>query len=468
VNTSRQMRFLFVLSALALLIGACTNGTTQTTTAGGETPGTGGGTDLEGESVSVFAAFVDAEADAFEATVVPFEERTGIDVVYEGSADFPAQIGIRVEGGNPPDIAMFPQPGLWAQFSDEMVEFGSLGVDLEQMRAELSPYLVDLPGQVAEAVGRAPEVEGVYAGWFKLATKSWLWIPTPEFEQAGYAVPATWDELLSLTEQIKGDGNVPWCVGIDSAAATGWVLTDWVEDILLRSAGPDVYDQWVRHEIPFNDPQVAEAVALLGAIVFPEGNVLGGTDGILATSFGDQNTPMFEDPPGCYLAKQASFIPAFFPGADTPDDASDDVFGSNAAEQQTSAVAFPSIENDDEVLLGAGDLFGVFSDRPAVGELVKYLLSPEAGEEFARASSSYLSPNASFDSSNYLEPFQAQQGALVAEALAANGFRFDASDLMPAEVGASSFWSGMVRYIQEGPDSLQSVLDAIEASWPSG
>ncbi len=466
-----------LVAIVAMVVMSCGGGgsspdtsldSTTTTVSSASTTATTEPGALAGETVNVFGTFVDAEAVAFDETVAPFEQATGIDVVYEGSIDFATQIGIRVEGGNAPDIAMFPQPGLWAQFVDEMVEFGSLGVDVEQMRSDLSPYLAELSGQVAEALGKAPEAEGVYAGWFKMTTKSWLWIPVPEFEEAGYTAPATWDDLIALQEQIKADGSTPWCLGIESSSATGWVLTDWMEDIVLRSAGPDVYNQWVFHEIPFNDPQVASAAEMLGGVMFPEGNVLGGTDGILATPFGDQNTPMFEDPPGCFLAKQAGFIPAFFPGADTPDDPSDDVFGPNAPEQKTQAIPFPRIANDEDVMLGAGDSFGVFSDRPAVAELVKFLLSPEGGAGFAQASSSYLSPNARFDVANYPDPFQRQQGELLASALSANGFRFDASDLMPAEVGSQTFWTGMVRYVQEGPDSLQSILDEIEASWPSG
>ncbi|MDH3499402.1 MAG: ABC transporter substrate-binding protein [Acidimicrobiia bacterium] len=457
-----QKRIYALLLALAMVAAAC----------GGDDEGTGdsaaagdAGGELAGEVVNVFGAFVDADAAAFDATVADFEAETGIDVVYEGSGDFETQVGIRIEGGNPPDIAMFPQPGLWANFIDGMVDFDALGVDTGQMRSDLSDYLVELPGQVAESTGNARD--GVFGGWFRLNTKSWLWIPVPEFEEAGYAIPETWDDLLALQEQIKADGNTPWCFGMESAGATGWVATDWMEDMVLRTGGTEVYDQWVFHEIPFNDPQIANAAERLGEVIFPEGNVLGGTAAILATPFGDQNTPMFDDPPACYLAKQAGFITGFFPGQDTPDDPSDDVFGPNAPQQETQAIPFPRIDNDQDVLLGAGDLFGVFSDRPAVAETVKFLLTPDGGAGFARAQAGYLSPNSQFDTSNYLDPFQQQQGELLATALAANGFRFDASDLMPASVGAGTFWTAMVDYVQNGPDNLSDVLSDIESSWPS-
>ena len=456
----KKAKWLVVFVVLALVFAACgADDDSDTTVAGG------GDQPYAGEVVNIFGAFVDADAAAFDATVAEFEAETGIDVVYEGSGDFETQVGIRIEGGNAPDIAMFPQPGLWANFIDDMVEFGSLGVDLDQMADDLSTYLVELPGQVAAAAGS--DRDGVFGGWFRLNTKSWLWIPVPEFEDAGYEVPETWDELLALTDEIKADGNTPWCVGIESSGATGWVFTDWMEDMILRSGGPDAYDQWVFHEIPFNDPQIVKAANQLGEIMFPDGNVLGGNDGILATPFGDQNLPMFEDPPACYLAKQAGFITGFFPGQDTVGDFSDDVFGPNAPQQETAAIPFPKIDNDSDVLMGAGDLFGVFSDSDAVAETVKFLLTPDGGAGFARQQAGYLSPNSRFDVSNYLDPFQKQQGELLAAALAANGFRFDASDLMPASVGAGTFWTGMVDWISNGGTNTEEVLKSIEDSWPS-
>lgn len=447
----RKYKWLLLLVVFALVAAACGDDDDTATTTGDA----GGDQPFAGEVVNVFGAFVDADAAAFDDTVAPFEAATGIDVVYEGSGDFETQIGIRVNGGNAPDIAMFPQPGLWANFVADMVDFNDLGVDLGQMKSDLSDYLVELPGQVASDTGNARD--GVFGGWFRLNTKSWLWIPTPEFEGAGYAQPTTWDELIALQGQISGDGNTPWCIGIESAGATGWVLTDWMEDIVLRTGGVDVYDDWVAHRIPFNDPEIKRAAELLGDVMFPDGNVLGGADGILATPFGDQNTPMFDESPACYLAKQAGFITGFFP---------DDTFGPDV-DNQTEAIPFPDIDNTSDVLLGAGDLFGVFSDAGAVAETVKFLISPEGGEGFAQAQPGYLSPNSRFDTSNYVDPFQRQQGELLASALAASGFRFDASDLMPAAVGAGTFWTGMVEYVQGGPDSLDGVLQSIEDSWPS-
>ena len=140
-----------------------------------------------------------------------------------------------------------------------------------------------------------------------------IWYPEDDFDAAGYEVPETWDELIALSDQIVADGSTPWCVGFESGGATGWPATDWMEDIMLGTAGPDVYDQWVDHEIPFNDPAIVHAGELFGDVMFTDGYVLGGADQTPAIAFGDAPGPMFEDPPGCWLHRQANFINAFFP-----------------------------------------------------------------------------------------------------------------------------------------------------------
>ncbi len=143
--------------------------------------------------------------------------------------------------------------------------------------------------------------------------KSMIWYPKAAFDAAGYKVPKTWDDLLKLSDQIVADGSTPWCVGFGSEGSTGWPATDWMEDIMLRTAGTDTYDKWVKHEIPFNDPSVQKAGELFGKVMFTEGYVLGGASATPDIAFGDAPAPMFENPPKCWLHRQATFINSFFP-----------------------------------------------------------------------------------------------------------------------------------------------------------
>jgi alpha-glucoside transport system substrate-binding protein len=226
-----------------------------------------------------------------------------------------------------------------------------------------------------------------------------------------------------------------------------------MEDIMLDTAGPDVYDQWVNHEIPFNDPAVVNAGEVFGDVMFGDGYVLGGADQTPAIAFGDAPTPMFEDPPGCWLHHQANFINAFFP---------------EDAEDGTDYDWFPVPGIDQQNTLFGGEFSVVFRNAPEV----KDFLERFAGEEVQCAQggergSSRISPNIEVGSDCYVDPVLGEAADVLTAALADGTGRFDASDMMPSAVGAGSFWTGMVEYLQGGPDSLEGVLDDIEASWPA-
>ncbi len=216
-----------------------------------------------------------------------------------------SKLPIRAEGGTL-DMALVPQPGA-------VIKGWRLTARSSRSRtwATTSTTSVELFGEYYLSLG---EFDGEHCGLpTNINLKSMVWYPKAAFDAAGYTVPESWDDLMALTDQIKADGGTPWCVGFESGGATGWPATDWMEDIMLRTAGVDTYDQWVTHEIPFNDPAVANAAEVFGDVMFTDGNVLGGAADTPSIAFGDAPGPMFQDPPGCWLHRQASFINAFFP-----------------------------------------------------------------------------------------------------------------------------------------------------------
>jgi alpha-glucoside transport system substrate-binding protein len=394
-----------------------------------------------GTTVTIFGAAQEEQVERFEASMVPFEERTGIEVVYEGSADFETIALVRAEAGDPFDILNFPQPGLMADFarSDFLVDLGQF-LDDGYMKQQYTQSWLDLG-----------TVDGTLVGvWHNADVKSLVWYPVPEFEEAGYTVPETWDDLKALMDQMVADGNVPWCIGIESGGATGWSGTDWIEDIMLRTTSPENYDQWTRGELKFDSPEVRNAFNILGDIWFNPDYVYGGTTSILQTFFGDGPTPLFDDPPSCYMHRQASFITNFFPeGTKVGSDGDVNYF------------YLPPIDAAyGKPVLGSGSIMSMGKDTPAVREVMKYLTTGESTKAEVEAGI-LVSPHK--DSSLDWYPDATTRG--FAEILmAADTFRFDGSDLMPGAVGAGSFWTGVVDYV--GGEDLDIILADIDASWP--
>ena len=414
-----------------------------------------GGSSLEGEEVFITGALVGNDAAGFQQNFDSFTEETGIIVSFQGSDNFEQEIQIQMESGDTPDIALFPQPGgvVDAAQRGYLVALEDVGVDLDEYKANFSEYIVGLG-----------TVDGIaYGGAHAFNLKSIVWYQPAEFEARGYSVPETWDEMIALADQIVSEGMNPFCFGMYSNGASGWLATDWMEDIMLRTGeGTVTYDKWVSHEIPFNDPVVQNAATLLSQIMHTEGYVVGGTDAIVSTYFGNAQDPMFEKDangnPGCFMHRQASFITSFWPEA-----------AQAGAGTETTVFPFPAMDDGlPKAALGGGDMFAVFTEGDeAVNAVVEYMLSDNFFAAAAqRPDNSRIYGHVQFDSSLYSKDITRVLADAITGALAENAFRFDASDLMPPEVGAGSFWKEMMNLAVEGPGYVDTALDNIENSWP--
>ena len=421
---------------LTLILGAC------------------GGASLEGEEVTITGALIGEDQEGFRANFESFTEETGIVVTYQGSDNFEQEIQIQMESGDTPDFALWPQPGAVVDAAQRgmLTSLEDLEIDIDAYKTNFSSYLVGLG-----------TVDGsIYGGANAANLKSIVWYQPAEFEARGYAVPETWDAMIALADQIVADGMNPFCFGMYSNGASGWLATDWMEDIMLRTGnGTASYDQWVTNELKFEDPIVKNAATLLSQIMHTENYVVGGTDAIVSTYFGNAQDPMFSKDangnPGCFMHRQASFIPSFWPEA-------------NQAEAgiETTVFPFPVIDESlPKAALGAGDMWGAFNDRDATKAVAEYMLSAEFhAAAAAMPNNARLSAHTGFDTSLYSKDINRILGTIIADALAADAFRFDASDLMPPEVGAGSFWKEMMNLAVEGPGYIDTAMANIDTSWP--
>ncbi len=415
----RAERLTLALAGLALVAAACSTSPPD-----------------DANAVTVFGNMRGADADAVRAVLARFEDETGIEVRFTGSASFPTAIRERVEEGNAPDIGLFPQPGL---LNDLAAEGYVVPLRADVADVASSSLLPSLEG----ALGSANAANGVL---YQVQVKSLVWYPPAEFAARGYEVPTTWAELEDLSQRMSADGLNPWCVGVSAFGATGWPATDWVEDIVLRAYDPDVYDAWVAGDIPFTDARIGSAIATFGSLVLSDEGAKGGRRGILNTSPARAQDPMFASPPGCLMYKQASFQLPNLPGDVTVGEGGDvDVF------------VLPGMDSDPPPILIGGTVAAAFTDSEETWALMRFLATAASGEPWAQQAS-FISPRADFDPNAYGSDFDRRMAAIIA---GADIVRFDASDLMYSPVGTRSFFDAMVQYIATGRiDAAQETAQA--------
>jgi alpha-glucoside transport system substrate-binding protein len=458
----RTLGLVAVAAVSGLLIAGCSTSDdpesspdTSVTSSGGETGGTmaAGCEDYEtygmheGAPVELYGTISGVEAEQLTESLAKFQECTGMDVSYNGSDEFETEINIRVEGGNAPDLAIIPQPGLLQRVvgtgavvpapqtvSDNVDEFWS---------ADWKNY-----GTVGTTFYAAPLMASV---------KGWIWYSPQDFADNGYEIPTTWDELMTLTETMaenggSGDNYKPWCIGFESGTATGWSGTDWIEDLVLRQQGPEAYDSWVAGDLDFSSPEITEAFESFGDIALNPDYVNGGLGNpasIVDTSFQEAGLKILND--SCSLHHQASFYEAQWPEGTTV-----------AEDGDIWAFLTPNVSADDgSAVTGGGEFVAAFNDKPETVALQAFMSSDTWANERVSIGG-VISANKGLDPANASSPI----GQKSIEILQGEDtvFRFDASDLMPAVVGASAFWTGMNDYVSGTP--LPSVLTDIDNAWP--
>ena len=429
----------------------------------------GAGQPLAGTHVTVLGTAVGTEARAFVAELERFTEQTGIRVEFDGLADLEVRVGQKLEAGQPPDLALVPQPSMVAVLarSGSLVDLSSF-LDVDALENEYSPHLLAL-GSV-DSDGAWPSDEGTLYGVFvRASVKSLVWYPVPAFHDAGYEIPASWDELIALTEQMVVDGRVPWCNGEgDFGYANGWPGTDWIEDLVLHESGPAAFDEWVSHDIAFDSPIIRAAWDKLATALLKDGHVYGRQESAATLPWWAAIGPMFEEPPGCWLYHQASFIGSQLPY---------DVYPG----RDTAFFPFPTISPEySRAVLGGGESMIAFRDRPEVRELIRYMASADFGIEMAKIDPAFIAPNRRFPHDEYqicdsddsetrtCRPNELTRhlAELLGQSLAEDSFRFDGSDLMPPNV-YETFWGAIVEYIGAGPENLDEILARIDAAWES-
>ncbi len=413
-------------------------------------------------AVSIQTQWIGGEGENFSAAIADFVAATGIRIQVDSiGSSHETVLRTRIEGGQPPDLAMLAQPTAVLQYGEQgrLIDVNTI-MDGDKLAAE-HPATI---GLITNAAGNT------WAIPYKADVKSTVWYPILAFEAAGYEVPATWDEMIALSDQIVADGNGnPWCVGMGAGTATGWQYTDWVEEVMLRTQTPEQYNAWIAGDLDFNSPEVRAAFEMVDEILLTENYVYGGTTAVMNTPQTEPFDPAFPQDgnwegftPGCWMHKIPTWYgPDFFP----------DVRAGGAGTQTQYEIGteigifyLPPINAEQGTpALGSADSLMVMADRPEVRAVAQFLSTPQGVQRWIEAGSAI--------SANTETPQEWYEGAYKLDVAAeivnnATYLGFDASDLMPAAVGAGAFWTEAVRHI-DGGASLDEVLPAIDAAWPA-
>jgi alpha-glucoside transport system substrate-binding protein len=424
-----------VLGAVALLTTGCLS-----------SGGGGGGNSNTSSTITVMYAFSGGQEQGFKDEVNAWAKDNGVTVKFAQTGNFNQLINTKVQGGDAPDVALFPQPGIMKDFAQQ-----GLLADLSDV-VDSGDLDAMIPGVLDTG-----KVDGKqYAIPMSINVKSIVFYPKAAAQAAGLSQPPqTYDDLVTLSKKIAATGTTPWCFGIESEAATGWPATDWVENLMLINYGSDVYNQWVNHEIPFNDPKVADVLDQMDELLLADGMTNGGRQSIASNNFNTAANPMFDNPPGCYMYRQGNFVAqeGGFPDAVRA-----------KLDETVGVFAMPGKTASEHPVLGGGDLAGIFSkDNESAKKFVQFLASKNFGTTAYGKSGNWISPRTDFDQSVY----PSDTWRTIAEiAYQSTEFVFDGSDQMPGEVGSGSFWRDMTAWIS-GQEDAKTALDNIENSWPA-
>jgi alpha-glucoside transport system substrate-binding protein len=435
----------------AILVSACSAGATASpaastaasaspaaSTAASASPAASTAVDLHGKVVTISALYTGPDADNWLKSLKPLEDRTGIVIKYSGSRDAPTQLAVSVEAGTPPDIGITATPGViqgWAS------KIPPLPADIvATANATLDKGWITLGSGPDGSLLGLPDVAEV---------KSLVWYSNKYFAQYGYTVPTTWADFTALQDRMVKDGHTPWCIGIESGDATGWPFTDWMEDWVLRTYGPDFYDQWVKHEIKFTDPRIKAVAQAVSDIWFKPGYVLQKRSQIASTAFQDAGLPILDGK--CMMYRMANFYNYYFVQAKATSGPNGDV----------NAFYLPPMNDTyGKPLEISGNYAIAFTNKPETVEVMRYFASPEYWNTLIK-SNGVLSPNKTTDAS--LDPIEIDR--VFDKILATSGpVRFDASDAMPSAVGLA-FYRESAQYVS-GQETLDQMLANIESKWP--
>ncbi|HLZ58712.1 MAG TPA: ABC transporter substrate-binding protein [Ktedonosporobacter sp.] len=389
-------------------------------------------------SIDAMTEWGGEELDSFNAINAAFTAKTGIQVKVESTRDLPAVLQTRVRGNNPPDICGMPTLALMYQMADQnkLVKLDSF-IDMTKYKQDYSQAWIDLGSYKGSLYAVLPKANG----------KATVWYNPTQFQSVGGAIPQTWDDMIAVSDKIAAAGKYPWSMGVESSASSGWPAADWVSEIYMNKYGPDMYNKWVKHQIPWNDPSIKDAISMFGQIANGKHYINGAPQAILATGFQDASFEPFTSPPKAYMYYLGDFAAGFITTQ----------FKNLKAGTDFNFFPFPTINPQYKgAITGGADLVVGMKDNDGTRQFLQFLATAEAQTIWVKRGGS-TAVNKSVNLADYPDPVAKQSAQVLSSATAV---QLSVGDLIPTAL-QSAYWKGLLTYIGN-PGQLDTVLSGLE------
>jgi alpha-glucoside transport system substrate-binding protein len=444
---ARTPRVLSLIAGATLVVSACSGGSSAAPSTGGggasagASAGSSAGTSAAasvpaGTKITVTSLWGGSEQESFQKVLDAFKAKTGIEATYQAQrTDYATVLQNKIQGGNPPDVAIMPGLGFLRQFAATggIKKISDLGIDANALEANYPPGLLD-PGKVDGEL---------YGLMVKFNSKSTFWYDPAKVT----TTPKTWDDLKSTLDSLGGQ---PLSVG----AKDSWTLTDWFEEVYLRQNGADAYKKLFSKDGDWTDGTAAKAIQTMLEVVNDK-YVTGGIKGALNTAFTDAIGQIY----GKNAKSQLFYEGGFVGGIATGQINKDLKIGTDI-----DWFDFPSLggAGDGAAEIG-GDEIAALTTNPGVKEFIQFMTDPESGTTWAQTGA-IISPIKAVGQDAYPNDLAKKEAAQVANASAVV---YDGSDTLPA--GAPDMGAMLQKAIQ-GQDPtglLKDFNDGVKSAWES-
>jgi alpha-glucoside transport system substrate-binding protein len=402
--------------------------------------GTSSGGLITSSKIDLLNVWTGEEQASFNAVTEPFKKQHGITINLDTTRDLNTVLTSRLRANNPPDIAILPNPGQMQQLAKQghLIALDSF-LDMSTIQQQYANAWISLGSYKGK----------LYSIFYKAANKGTVWYSPTQFQTNNYQTPSTWNDMITLSNNIAGSGKFPWSMGVASQAASGWPGADWIAQIFLNNSGPDMYDKWVAHQIKWTDPSIKSAFQMFGQIAGGNHYINGAPDSILAAGFQAASYLPFKSPPQAYMYYLGDFTEGFITSQ----------FPHAVAGTDFAFFPFPTVNTQFAgAVTGGADVVVAMRNTTAVQALVKYLATPEAQEIWVKRGG-FTAVNKAVPLTSYPDQISKASAQMLTSA---STFRFGADDLMPPAV-ENAFWAAVLSYIKN-PGSLDSVLSTMEST----